>query len=127
MENEQFEWCNSKIHGQLESLRVYYFYDGIPINFSAKNEKGEFFWCYSMGQDKNSGAEKYILVPVSCDNLARFEAGKISYLDMLTKQQIKNTLLYWHLDDSFEEHQINANEMPFLLPERNIYYVDKGN
>lgn len=121
MENLEIEWLNSKFHGDLEGLKYYVIYDGMPVTFSAKNEKDELFWCYSLGLNEEKDAEMYLVIPISCDNLARFEANHISYLDMLTKQQIMNTLLYWKFDNTFEEMQVKADKMPFLLPKQNIY------
>lgn len=65
----------------------------------------------------------YLIIPVSCDNLYRFETGKISFLDMITKQQNVINLVYWYFDDTFGEQLIKVDEMDFLLPKQGIYHI----
>lgn len=121
--DDGFDWINSNHYGDLTADCVYIFYDAIPLTFSAKNDKGELFWCYSLGVNDEKNAEMYLVIPVSCDNLYRFETGKISFLDMITKQQNIINLVYWYFDDTFGEQLIKVDEMDFLLPTPDIYHI----
>lgn len=121
--DNEFDWIDSEYYGELATKYVYTIYDGMPIIFSAQNEKDEWFWCYSLGLNDEKNADMYLVIPVSCDNLRRFEIGKLSYLDMLTKQQNVINLVNWYFDDSFSEKLIKVAEMDFLLPKPDIYHI----
>lgn len=121
--SDGFDWIDSNHYGDLTAEYIYIYYDGMPLTFSARNEKDEWFWCYSLGLNDEKNADMYLIIPVSCDNLYRFEAGKISFLDMITKQQNIINLVYWYFDDTFGEQLINVDEMDFLLPKQGIYHI----
>lgn len=121
--NDGFDWINSNHYSDLTAEYIYIYYDGMPLTFSARNEKDEWFWCYSLGLNDEKNADMYLIIPVSCDNLYRFETGKISFLDMITKQQNVINLVYWYFDDTFGEQLIKVDEMDFLLPKQGIYHI----
>ena len=123
VDNNKFDWINSNYYGDLTADCVYTFYDGMPLCFSAKNDKGEWFWCYALGLNDEKNADMYLVIPVSCDNLYRFEIGKLSFLDMITKQQNVINLVNWYFDDSISEQLIKVDEMKFLLPKPDIYHI----
>ena len=118
--SDGFDWIDSN---HLTAEYIYIYYDGMPLTFSARNEKDEWFWCYSLGLNDEKNADMYLIIPVSCDNLYRFETGKISFLDMITKQQNVINLVYWYFDDTFGEQLIKVDEMDFLLPKQGIYHI----
>ena len=106
--SDGFDWIDSNHYGDLTAEYIYIYYDGMPLTFSARNEKDEWFWCYSLGLN---------------DDLHRFETGKLSFLDMITKQQNVINLVHWYFDDTFGEQLINVDEMDFLLPKQGICHI----
>lgn len=111
----------NKVLGTIISSKIYYWYDA-PVTFKAFDELGNYYFCYSLGYDKENDSENWLLVKTTEQNMIELEKNKISITDFvmenLNKDKVYLVKLYENKDtvELLKEKTFN-----FKMPEKDIF------
>ena len=72
----------NNILGTIISSKIYSWYDG-PLLLKAFDEYGNYYFCYSLGYDKENDSENWLLVKTTEQNMIELEKNKISITDFV--------------------------------------------
>lgn len=113
-------FINSEKFGALYYHNVYAYYDE-PLTFTALNEFGQLYFCYSLGYI--DGFDKWIVVPVSNEKVNRLEQKDIPIIEMIKpNSSAKVFLIEIDVNDfSLRETIVQSRKLDFLFPEKNIF------
>ncbi|KKZ53907.1 DUF6575 domain-containing protein [Haemophilus haemolyticus] len=90
MTNKNLLFVNNPKFGKLNYHNVYTYYDE-PLMFSAKNEFGHIYFCYSLGCDKTH--DRWLIIPTTPEHINRFEQKDISISSMI-RGSLKGKITY---------------------------------
>ena len=79
----------NKVLGTIISSKIYYWYDA-PVTFKAFDELGNYYFCYSLGYDKENDSENWLLVKTTEQNMIELEKNKISITDFVMENLNKD-------------------------------------
>lgn len=117
-------FINNEIFGELAYLNVYAYYDQ-PVMFSAKNQFGERYVCYSLGCENLT--EEWLVIPSPLETIKSLEDKELS-VSKLIKDALKGDSLFLLKIkiDNFEQTVEKVEKVGFnyLLPEDNIYILE---
>lgn len=113
--------------GKLKYHNVYAYYDE-PLMFSAKNQFGHIYFCYSLGCDNLY--DRWLVIPTTSECINHFEQKDISIFSMIKNSLREKTtyLLKFNLSnleqslDLLEEKNFN-----YKLPNENLYIHENIN
>lgn len=105
-------------------LNVYAYYDQ-PVMFSAKNQFGERYVCYSLGCEDLT--EEWLIIPFSLETIKLLEDKNLS-VSKLIKDALKGDSLFLLKIklSNFEQtvEKVKEEGFNYLLPEDNVYILD---
>ena len=112
--------------GSLYYHNVYSYYDE-PLIFTALNEFGQLFFCYSLGCDETH--DRWIVVPTSQERVNRLEQKDIPIVQMIKQSAVSKVLLVRIDLDSFDvtEDFTLAKKLPYKMPEEHVYIRENVN
>ena len=112
--------------GSLYYHNVYSYYDE-PLIFTALNEFGQLFFCYSLGCDETH--DRWIVVPTSQERVNRLEQKDIHIVQMIKQSAVSKVLLVRIDLDSFDvtEDFTLAKKLPYKMPEEHVYIRENVN
>lgn len=113
--------------GKLKYHNVYAYYDE-PLMFSAKNQFGHIYFCYSLGCDNLY--DRWLVIPTTSECINHFEQKDISIFSMIKNSLREKTtyLLKFNLNnleqslDLLEEKNFN-----YKLPNEDLYIHENIN
>lgn len=116
-------FINNEIFGELAYLNIYAYYDQ-PVMFSAKNQFGERYVCYSLGCENLT--EEWLIIPSSLETIKSLEDKELS-VSKLIKDSLKGYSLFLLKIklSNFEQtvEKVKEDGFNYLLPEDNIYIL----
>ena len=111
----------NKILGTIISGKVYFWYDG-PVSFKAFDELGNYYFCYSLGYDKENDSEDWLLVKTTEQSMIELEKNKISItnfvMENLSKEKVYLVKFY---DNNETVKLLNEKTFNFKMPEKDIF------
>ncbi|MEL4394863.1 DUF6575 domain-containing protein [Shewanella algae] len=110
----------SERFGELFYHNVYAFYDE-PLTFTALNEFGQLFFCYSLGYADEF--DKWIVIPTSSERVNKLEQKDISIVEMIKPNaSAKAYLIEINVSDfSLKENLIKVSKLQYSLPDKNVF------
>lgn len=119
-------FVNSQRYGALYYHNVYSFYDE-PLIFTALNDFGQLFFCYSLGCDDLY--DQWLITPISEQNANKLEQKSIPIVKAI-QQKLKSKILLLKIDlessELIEELKL-ARNLPYLLPAPTVYIRENIN
>lgn len=111
----------NKILGTIISSKIYFWYDG-PITFKAFDGLGNYYFCYSLGYDKENDSEDWLLVKTTEQSMIELEKNKISItnfvMENLSKEKVYLVKFY---DNNETVELLNEKTFNFKMPEKDIF------
>ncbi|OCW96369.1 DUF6575 domain-containing protein [Alishewanella sp. HH-ZS] len=100
-----------------------------PITFSARNEFGHLFFCYSLGLDDDDLFERWVINPISEQFLNQIEQKNISLYDaILPKDRDNIFILKEYLEeDKSEVISLDKKRIAFALPNKDVFISENIN
>ena len=114
--------------GPLYYHNVYAFYDE-PITFTALNEFGQLYFCYSLGLDDSNKYDQWLIVPISEERANKLEQKDIPILKAI-QQTKESKVLFVKIDiESNEciESMENTKNTSYILPTSEVYICENIN
>jgi hypothetical protein len=112
--------------GALFYHNVYSFYDE-PLIFSALNEYGQLFFCYSLGCDASH--DRWIVVPTSQDKVNQLEQKDIPIIKMM-KDKLSSKVLHIKVDlrtQEVSEEQVAIKNLHYKMPLDDVFIRENVN
>ncbi|NRD32091.1 hypothetical protein HQQ92_09980 [Shewanella sp. DC2-4] len=128
MKKEELHFLTSETFGNLYYHNVYSFYEQ-PITFTALNDYGQIYFCYSLGIDDDFTVDQWLIVPISEENVNKLEQKDIPIIKVI-KQSSKSQVLLINISletDEKEESKVVADKLNFLFPNENIFISENIN
>ena len=111
----------NKILGTIISSKIYSWYDG-PLLLKAFDEYGNYYFCYSLGYDKESDSEDWLLVKTTEQNMIELEKNKISITDFVMENLNQDKVYLVKLYENKETVELLKEEtFNFKMPEKDIF------
>lgn len=111
----------NEILGTIISSKIYSWYDG-PLLLKAFDEYGNYYFCYSLGYDKESNSEDWLLVKTTEQSMIELEKNKISITDFVMENLNKNKVYLVKLYENKDTVELLKEEtFNFKMPEKDIF------
>lgn len=111
----------NNILGTIISSKIYSWYDG-PLLLKAFDEYGNYYFCYSLGYDKENDSENWLLVKTTEQNMIELEKNKISITDFvmgnLNQDKVYLVKLYEN-EDTVE--LLKKETFNFKMPKKDVF------
>lgn len=126
MISNELIFIEDKNLGILTYHNVYAYY-GEPLIFTALDQFGRFYFCYSLGEENNS--DLWIVVPTSEELVNKLEQKDIPIIKMLVQSAVSKVYL---LSISLENLQttselVVASKLSFELPSEDVFISNNVN
>lgn len=111
----------NNILGTIISSKIYSWYDG-PLLLKAFDEYGNYYFCYSLGYDKENDSENWLLVKTTEQNMIELEKNKISITDFVMgnlNQDKVYLVKFYENEDTVE--LLKKETFNFKMPEKDIF------
>jgi hypothetical protein len=121
-------FLTSDKYGPLYYHNVYSFYEE-PITFSALNEFGQLYFCYSLGLDDNYEHDQWLIVPISEQKINKLEQKDIPIVKAIQQSSNSNVLftkINLESNKIIEVFQSSRNPC-YLLPDASIFINENIN
>lgn len=111
----------NKILGTIISSKIYAWYDG-PLSLKAFDELGNYYFCYSLGYDKENDSEDWLLVKTTEQSMIELEKNKISITNFVMGNLSKEKVYLVKFYDNNETIELLKEEtFNFKMPEKDIF------
>lgn len=111
----------NNILGTIISSKIYSWYDG-PLLLKAFDEYGNYYFCYSLGYDKENDSENWLLVKTTEQNMIELEKNKISITNFVKENLSKEKVYLVKFYDNNETVELlNEETFNFKMPEKDIF------
>lgn len=111
----------NKVLGTIISSKIYHWYDG-PLLFKAFDELGNYYFCYSLGYDKENDSEDWLLVKTTEQKMKELESKKVSItdfvMDNLSEEKVYLVKIY---DNKESVELLNVGKFNFQMPEKDVF------
>ncbi|MGI2158050.1 DUF6575 domain-containing protein [Shewanella baltica] len=128
MTKSELKFMDCERFGVLSYHNVYSFYY-TPIAFTALNEFGQIFFCYSLGMDDVFENEMWLISPISEELLNKLEQKEIAILNAMQQSSKSKTLFVkvnLNTGEKFEAIE-SVNKLPYILPESDVLISENIN
>lgn len=111
----------NNILGTIISSKIYSWYDG-PLLLKAFDEYGNYYFCYSLGYDKENDSENWLLVKTTEQNMIELEKNKISITDFVmgNLNQDKVYLVKFYENENTVE-LLKKETFNFKMPKKDVF------
>lgn len=111
----------NKILGTIISSKIYAWYDG-PLSLKAFDELGNYYFCYSLGYDKENDSEDWLLVKTTEQSMIELEKNKISITNFVMENLNKDKVYLVKFYENKETAELLKEEtFNFKMPEKDIF------
>lgn len=111
----------NKVLGTIISSKIYYWYDA-PVTFKAFDEFGNYYFCYSLGYDKENDSEDWLLVKTTEQNMIELEKNKISITDFVMENLNQDKVYLVKLYENKETVELLKEEtFNFKMPKKDVF------
>lgn len=111
----------NNILGTIISSKIYSWYDG-PLLLKAFDEYGNYYFCYSLGYDKENDSENWLLVKTTEQNMIELEKNKISITDFVMgnlNQDKVYLVKFYENEDAVE--LLKKETFNFKMPKKDVF------
>lgn len=111
----------NNILGTIISSKIYSWYDG-PLLLKAFDEYGNYYFCYSLGYDKENDSENWLLVKTTEQNMIELEKNKISITDFVMgnlNQDKVYLVKFYENEDTVE--LLKKETFNFKMPKKDVF------
>ncbi|WP_445775359.1 DUF6575 domain-containing protein [Shewanella sp.] len=115
-------------YGNLFYHNVYSYYDE-PIAFTALNDYGQVYFCYSLGLDDNGLFDEWLVVPISESNVNKLEQKDIPIIKAIKqKSDTKALLVKLCLETGqLKEDFVSISKLAYIFPKDDVYIHENVN
>lgn len=111
----------NEILGTIISSKIYSWYDG-PLLLKAFDELGNYYFCYSLGYDKENDLENWLLVKTTEQNMIELEKNKISITNFVMENLNKDKVYLVKFCENEDTVELLKEEtFNFKMPEKDIF------
>lgn len=111
----------NKVLGTIISGKIYSWYDG-PLLLKAFDEFGNYYFCYSLGYDKENDSEDWLLVKTTEQSMIELEKNKISITNFVMENLNKdNVYLVKFCENEDTVELLKEETFNFKMPEKDIF------
>ena len=128
MKKEELLFLELNTFGKLYYHNVYSFYEQ-PLTFTALNEFGQVYFCYSLGVDDNYTYDQWIVVPISEAKVHQLEQKDIPIIKAI-KQTTTSSVFLINLclnNGKIEENKVLVKNLDFIFPDADIFISENVN